>query len=338
MEKTLWQKILHDYMQEISEIASNLKSIMSKYPCEKDGKPDRKRMRAEIKEVLADYSTPDLKRLTDLLRKLPSFENRANELNGKDWLSNSISVWDDIRKSAEERKLKHPAMFPAALAKRLIECFTNDSQDIILDPFAGVGSTLIAAKELNKDAIGVELSQDFAEIAINRIENIGQQLSLFDDVESNIDVYVGDSRDLQKYVKPNSVDMVVTSPPYWDILLEKRPLYPKENANYGDTKEDLGKISDYQDFLAELKTVFEQVYQVMKIDSYCCIVLRDLYKGKDFYPFHIDTSQFMQDIGFTLISMFIWDRRLDYNYRTTLGYPSTFYINTIHEFILIFRK
>ena len=137
MEKTYWQKLLHNYMHELSEIASKLKSIMSKYPCEKDEKPDRKRMRAEIKEVLADYSTPDLKRLTDLLRKLPLFENRANELCGKDWLSNSISVWDDIRKSAEERKLKHPAMFPIQLAKRLIECFTNDSQDTILDPFAG---------------------------------------------------------------------------------------------------------------------------------------------------------------------------------------------------------
>lgn len=338
MGKTYWQELLHSYLQELSEIASKLKSIMSKYPCEKDDKPDRKRMRVEIKEVLADYSTPDLKRLADLLRKLPSFENRANELCGKDWLFNSISVWDDIRKSAEERKLKHPAMFPIQLAKRLIECFTNDNQDTILDPFAGVGSTLIAAKELNKDAIGIELSPDFANIATNRIKNTEQQLSLFDNIDSKVDIYVGDSRNLQEYVKPNSIDMVVTSPPYWDILLEKRPLHPKENANYGDTAEDLGKISNYKEFLSELKIVFNQVYEVMKPNAYCCIVLRDLYKGKDFYPFHIDTSQFMQDIGFTLISMFIWDRRLDYNYRVTLGYPSTFYINTIHEFILIFRK
>ena len=338
MSRTLWQERLHNFMQDLSEIASNLKSIMSEYPCEEGEKLDRRSMRAEIKEVLADYSTPDLKRVTDLLRKLPSFENRANELCGKDWLSNSISVWDDIRKSAEERKLKHPAMFPAELAKRLIESFTNDNQDTILDPFAGVGSTLIAAKQANKDAIGVELSPEFAAIAIERVKNVDQQLSLFENIESKIDVFVGDSRNLQKYIEPNSVDMVITSPPYWDILLEKRPLFPKENANYGNTKEDLGKINDYQVFLDELQIVFEQVYQVMKIDSYCCIVLRDLYKGKDFYPFHIDTCKFMEDIGFTLISMFIWDRRLDYNYRTTLGYPKTFYINTIHEFILIFRK
>jgi len=46
---------------------------------------------------------------------------RANSLDGKRWLQNSISVWSDIRKSPEELKLKHPAMFPAALAARLIE-------------------------------------------------------------------------------------------------------------------------------------------------------------------------------------------------------------------------
>ena len=225
-------------------------------------------------------------------------------------------------------------MFPAELAKRLIECFTNDSQDTILDPFAGVGSTLMAAKELNKDAIGIELSQEFTDIAMSRIKKVENQLTLFDQIESDVKIHVADSRNLCRYVDKNSVDMVITSPPYWDILIEKRSLYPKENADYGDTENDLGKLRDYDEFLTELRAVFEEVYKVMKPNTYCCVVVRDLYKGKDFFPYHIDVSQFMQDIGFTLISMFIWDRRLDYNYRTT-WIP---HINTIHEFILIFRK
>ena len=69
--------------------------------------------------------------------------------------------------------------------------------------------------------------------------------------------------------------MVVTSPPYWDILIEKRPLYPKENANYGDTDNDLGKLVDYHQFLSELKAVFEQVTNVSGNEAgylllYCC--------------------------------------------------------------------
>ena len=151
-------------------------------------------------------------------------------------------------------------------------------------------------------------------------------------------IHVADSRELNKYVSPNSVDLVVTSPPYWDILLRKRTADNKPQRDYGDTHGDLGKIEDYKAFLFELKKVFKQVYEVSKPKSYCCVIVRDLHKGKNFYPYHIDVSQFMQNIGFTLNSMIIWDRRLDYNYRRPLGFPSVFYINTIHEFILIFQK
>ncbi len=75
----------------------------------------------------------------------------ANELDGKTWLRYSVSVWSDIRKTKEEIELKHPAMFPGMLAKRLIACFTPPEASLILDPFAGVGSTLLAAKELGID-------------------------------------------------------------------------------------------------------------------------------------------------------------------------------------------
>ncbi len=76
-------------------------------------------------------------------------KKRANELGGTDWTRYSISVWRDIKRSAEERALKHPAMFPVALVERLILCFTRDTDKIILDPFVGSGSTLLAAKNLN---------------------------------------------------------------------------------------------------------------------------------------------------------------------------------------------
>ena len=338
MNKAQWQQKLSDYMQELSKAADNLELIMSSYPCEEGEKPDRKRMREDTKEVLDNYSTPEMKRLADLLRKLSLFDKRANELNGKDWLCNSISVWDDIRKSAEERKLKHPAMFPIELAKRLIECFTNDNQDLILDPFAGVGSTLIAARESNKDAIGIELSQEFGDIAMSRVSHAQVQLNLFDKTESSVNMHVADSRNLCQYIDNNSIDMVVTSPPYWDILIEKRPLYPKENANYGDTEDDLGKVRDYDRFLTELKSVFTQVYQVMKPNTYCCIIVMDIRKGTRFYPLHMDIPVFMEDIGYQLDDIVIWNRAQDYNHLYTLGYPSKFRINRIHEYILIFHK
>src|SRR5262245_41984440 len=81
------------------------------------------------------------------LRRQPA---RCNALDGKKWLQNSISVWGDVRKSPEELRLKHPAMFPLMLAERLIESFLPNGSHLVLDPFCGTGSTLVAADRLGK--------------------------------------------------------------------------------------------------------------------------------------------------------------------------------------------
>ena len=258
---------------------------------------------------------------------------RANELDGKAWLRYSISVWSDVRKTKEETALKHPAMFPSALAHRLIECFTHSEASLILDPFAGVGSTLIAAKELGKDAVGLEISPEFAQIAERRVN----QMIPFEG-QTDIKIHTADSRELYRHISPKSVDMVVTSPPYWDILLQKRTADNKQQRDYGDTEADLGKIRDYEKFLLELRKIFDQVYNVMKPESYCCVIVMDLRKKNRFYPYHIDISLFMEEIGFIFDDIIIWNRAQEYNNLRPLGYPSVFRVNKIHEFILIFQK
>ena len=94
----------------------------------------------------------------------------CNALDGKRWLRNSISVWSDIRKTPEEARLKHPAMFPQMLVERLIETFLPTDANLVLDPFAGSGTTLAVAKRLGRKAIGIEISEEYARLAWNRIE------------------------------------------------------------------------------------------------------------------------------------------------------------------------
>ena len=257
----------------------------------------------------------------------------ANALDGKTWLKYSISIWDDLRKSKEEVGLGHPAMFPSDLAQRLIECLTNEGHRLVLDPFVGVGSTLVAAKTLGKDAIGIEISQEFAALAESQAEQTIPYKG-----ESEVKIHVADSRELYKYIAPNSVDMVITSPPYWDILLEKRTADSKEQRDYGEAEADLGKIRDYEKFLLELRKIFGQVYDVMKPNRYCCIIVMDLRKKNRFYPYHMQVTQLMEEIGFIFDDMIIWNRGQEYNNLRPLGYPTVFRINRIHEFILIFQK
>jgi DNA modification methylase len=270
--------------------------------------------------------------LTD--QSLVNGKKKANELDGKTWTQYSISIWSDIRKTPDEIALGHPAIFPVALVMRLIKIFTNNNDTLIFDPFAGIGSTVIGAQRLGKNGVGIELSPKFAEQARNRC-NANMPL---DDVQGSGTIIQDDSLNMMKHLEKESVDLVITSPPYWDILTEKRSADGKEIRNYGDDQGDLGRINDYREFLQQLKEVFTRAFEVMRDGAYCCVVVMDLRKKEKFFPFHSDIASFMQEIGFIYDDIIIWDRRQEYNNFRPLGYPSVFRVNKAHEFILIFQK
>lgn len=258
---------------------------------------------------------------------------RYNKLSGKEWLQYSFSIWRDLKKSQEERNLSHPAMFPLALVDRVIDIFSIE-KDTVLDPFSGIGTTMLASYLKKRKAISIELSFDYYEIQKKRLDRIkNQSKSFFDPVLINVD-----SRKLLNYVGSDSVDLCLTSPPYWDILNMKRSADKKKGRNYSDLQTDLGNISNYSLFINEIISVFSSVYSALKIGGHCVIALMDIRKKDKFYPFHSDLAARMQDIGFVFEDIIIWDRQHEYNNMKPLGYPYVFRINKVHEYILIFRK
>ena len=272
---------------------------------------------------------------------------RANGLDGRDWERFSISVWSDIRKTTEEKKLGHPAMFPLSLASRLIRCFTPDGDSLVLDPFAGIGTTPIAAEMLGKTGVGIELNEEFAAKARTREAQSEQALDgLAEGAERSAAgralgkrvIHTDDAGMLLLHVAPSTVDFALTSPPYWDILLQERSADGKEIRHYGEEEKDLGKIADYGAFIDALGKIFRQVFVAMKTGAYCVVVVMDIRKKSRFYPFHSDVAEMMQGLGFVYDDVIIWDRRSEYNNMRPLGYPSKFRINKAHEFLLIFQK
>jgi DNA modification methylase len=263
---------------------------------------------------------------------------RMNNFTGKEWLQNSFSIWRDLKKDKEERKLKHPAMFPSALAEKLINIYTKDDGEVILDPFLGIGSTLLAAQKLGKKGVGFDLNKEFCEISKERLANPQQSLEKDPKEKFSPEVYCEDSRNITKFLKENSVDLCINSPPYWDILNQKRTVDKKEIKNYSEDKEDLGNVHDYEEFLSELKKVYSEVYKVLKPNKRCCVVVMDIRKKSKFYPLHMDITKIMEEIGFELEEFIIWDRQHEYNNMKTLGYPWVFRVNKVHEFICIFWK
>jgi len=258
-----------------------------------------------------------------------------NDLDGKTWFSLSFSIWRDIRKTPEEMKLNHPAIFPIALTTRIIKIFTKKGATV-LDPFMGCGSTIISAALENRKGIGIDLSEEYYEVTKNRIRNLGFKLLEPDFIKPQI--YHDDARNLLKYVMPNSVDLCVTSPPYWNILREPRTADRKKNISYSNSEKDLGNIDNYDKFLEELEKIFEKVYQVLTPDGYCVVVVMDIRKQNKFYPFHSDLVQKMKEIGFSFEDIIIWDRQYEYSNMKPIGYPYAFRVNKVHEYILIFKK
>ncbi|RKY16057.1 MAG: DNA methyltransferase [Planctomycetota bacterium] len=258
-----------------------------------------------------------------------------NELDGKTWLQYSISVWDNIQKTGSENKLDHPAMFPVELVRRLLRIFLSKEQRVVLDPFVGTGSTLLAARELGKLSYGFEISKEYVEKARKRL---AEQQNLFKKDLPPAHIIHDDALNLDKYIEQESVDICITSPPYWNILSRKRTADYKEIRDYDQNERNLGNIQEYGKFLKALQRVFRKVHAVLKKNAYCIVVVMDIRKRDRFYPYHMDLTLSLQEIGFYLDDIIIWNRKHEYNNLRPLGYPSVFRVNKVHEFILIFKK
>jgi len=273
-------------------------------------------------------------------------------LDGKTWLKYSISVWDDIKKSPEERALPHPAIYPVALVERLLQCYLW-RQGVVLDPFVGSGSTLVAARKLGHSGVGFDIVGEFLEIARQRLLDkslfeSGAQIFLIDkQQELSIDLSGGaqffylvldDALNIQHYLKPETVDIVITSPPYWNVLRRERTADLKQARYYSDLSTDIGNIEGYLDYIGALKQVFEKIFPILKPKCYCIVNVMDLRAGSVFYPVHADLIYPLQEVGYKLEDIIVWDRRAEYNSLRPLGYPYKFIVNKVHEYLLVFWK
>jgi DNA modification methylase len=262
-------------------------------------------------------------------RRAPT--QRCNALDGKRWLQNSISVWSDLRKTPAEVRLKHPAQFPVALVKRLIESFLPAEPRTILDPFCGSGSTLVAAHELGHRGVGLELSSEYVTLAQSRLpaEAFASEQLVLHHTSAAL---------AAELIAPNSIDLCVTSPPYWNILGQKRTADSKAIRHYGNLPGDLSLVESYDEYLTALADVFAGIEPLLKPGAHCAIVVMDLRKQDRFYPLHSDLAARLQTVGYRLDDLIVWNRQAEYNNLRPLGYPAVFRVNKVHEFIVLMQK
>ena len=129
-------------------------------------------------------------------------------MTAKEWLKSQLGVWEFFYEGRDIRdKEKHPATFPINLAKHVIKLLSHEGE-LVLDPFVGSGTTLVAAQDMNRNAVGFDLQQKYADLATSRLIN----KDLFGSTQQI--AVCADARSIPDYLKQESVSLLFTSPPY----------------------------------------------------------------------------------------------------------------------------
>ncbi len=259
----------------------------------------------------------------------------------REWMKNQIGVWQFNYEPRDVRDKKvHPAVFPLTMAKRVIEQFTHKGE-LVLDPFVGSGTTLLAAQDLNRNAIGFDLKQEYVDLSNSRVANppegnLCKQLAVCDD-----------ARNIVNRISPNTVKLAFTSPPYANILNRER----KNKSRRGDLRnnDQYGKVEQYsqdprdlgtlnaEEFEKALSEIFESMLPVFDPKAHILINITDAWIEGKRVPLHLNVISAMRAAGYEFRNTIIWDRRNLVNRIGIFGWPSSYItMGTTFEYILDF--
>lgn len=192
--------------------------------------------------------------------------------------------------------------------------------DLVLDQFAGGGTTLVEAKLLNRDIIGIDVNDD----ALARC----REKTAFEYVlsTSKVSIQKGDARRLDG-ILDESIDLICTHPPYADII---------KYSNGLDA--DLSQLK-IVDFLEEMKKVAAESYRVLKKGKFCAVLMGDTRQNGHMIPMSFEVMRIFENAGFKLKELIIKEQ---HNCKAT-GYWKTNsvkynFLLIAHEYLFVFKK
>lgn len=241
-----------------------------------------------------------------------------------------IPAWTFPKASPRDRnEVLHPAKYPEILVTDLIDLFTKPN-DVVFDPMMGIGSTIIAVMRTKRHGYGLDLSSKFVAIAKSRIARENPPALLEElRINTKAEVFQGDATRLAESVEMRDVrcHYVVTSPPYWSILV------------YSDDTRDLGNVKDYDSFLEMLVRVYNDgVAEKLTERGYLTVVVKNVKRNHVVYPLAWDLVERLAGRAgqYEYVGTTLWcqdDIRLKL-FAFGVGWIS----NTHHQYCLHFRK
>jgi DNA modification methylase len=267
-----------------------------------------------------------------------SRRNRLNELTGKEWVYWSKSVINKPYPASLQHALRsrHGGQKPPELCADLIQVFTKRGARV-LDPFAGVGGTLLGASLCGRSAVGIEINPQWVRIyhRVCALEGLAEQRLL-----------AGDSRVLLSELGHEGLrfELLLTDVPYWQM-----DRVPKSPGKYKRTGEQAranrrSKLTSFrpsayrskEEWLNELESVFQLSLPLLLPGGYLAVFIGDMYHGGRYHFLSADLAGLLEGLGLSMKANLVW-----YDVSKSLhvyGYQYEYIPSMIHQNILIFRS
>ena len=258
-----------------------------------------------------------------------SEKNKLNNLTGSEWKFSTKSVINKVYPINMQHKFisEHGGQKPPELCADLIKIFTKENQ-LVLDPFMGVGGTLLGATLVNRKAIGIDLNSRWIEIykEVCKLEKIDEQETICADSLVALDKF-----------KDETFDFILTDVPYWnmDALKKTRNKTVKQSKlnNFENNTEEQSK----KEWLNLMKKILGKSVKKLKHGQYMAVFIGDMYRNSQYHCLSGELAMKLSKIkGITMKANIIWEDPSKSLH--VFGYPSAFVPSMIHQNILIFRR
>lgn len=238
-----------------------------------------------------------------------------------DFTLETTTVWDfPKRGSWATHQSNYRGNFAPQIPRNLILRYSREGETV-LDPMVGSGTTLIEARLLGRNAIGLDVNEDALRITRERLDFDTQ-------LESSQQVIEKDVRNLEDF-DSDSIDLIIAHPPYFNII---------EYSN-GENPNDLSSIKTIPEFLEQLELGIREMFRVLKPNRYCAVLIGDTRKSQHYIPLSTMVLERFLRANFVVKEQVIkTQHNTKYAARWTRRAKDYSFYLIMHEHLFVFRK